>query len=508
MTAPPVVELRGIRKAYPGVVASDDVDLQVRAGEVLGLVGKNGAGKSTIIKMLAGLIQPDDGQILVDGETVVLRTPQDASRRGLAFVHQELELVPRLSVGENVFLGIGYPKRGLVRWGALHDQANELLTRLGASCTSEEKVEDLTVAQKRVVMLARGIAQDARLIVLDEPTASLTETEIKQLFVVIDRLRARGIALVYVSHRLEEVLELTDRVVVMRDGRVVDEDITAELTRPQLVTKITGGTGVGSEGAVVSRRTGRRDPGVEILRLDHVATGTHLSDVSFSVRRGEILGLAGLVGSGRTEVARALFGVDRLTSGAVLMDGKPIKLRSPAEALQHGIVMLPEERKTLGNVIELPIQDNVTLPTLRRYRRVKGIPVPSRRRERLDVDQMIARLGIKTDSSRKQVRLLSGGNQQKVVLAKWLLHGAEVFVFDEPTHGIDVQGKEDVYAVMDELAAQGKAVVFISSEFAELLGVCDRLVVLREGVSVTELEGEGIDEELVLQHCYPGEHSA
>jgi len=507
VTTAPLVELRGIRKSYPGVVAADGVDLEVRAGEVLGLVGKNGAGKSTIIKMLAGLVQPDEGQIRLDGEIVDLKSPQDSGRLGLAFVHQELELVPRLSVAENVFLGLGYPKRGVVRWKVLRQRAAAVLARLGADFDPRVAVEELTVAQQRLVMLARGIAADARMVVLDEPTASLTDDEIVQLFAVIGRLRDQGIAVVYVSHRLEEILELTDRVVVMRDGKVVEEDPTANLTRPALVAKITGVAAIQDE-AQLSRRTHRTERGDELLRLEHVATGTVLRDVSFSVHRGEILGLAGLVGSGRTEVARALFGVDRLTSGSVWMDGRPIKLRSPAEALGHGVVMLPEERKRLGNVIELSIQDNVTLPTLARYRAVKGLPISSARRERLAVARMIERLGIKTDSGRKQVRLLSGGNQQKVVLAKWLLHGAEVFVFDEPTHGIDVQGKEDVYAVMDELAREGKAVVFISSEFPELISVCDRMIVMREGVSVAELDGEGATEDSILQHCYPDEVSA
>jgi ABC-type sugar transport system ATPase subunit len=500
-TSAPVVELRGVRKEYPGVVAADGVDLEIRAGEVLGLVGKNGAGKSTIIKILAGIVQPDGGEILVDGNPVSFRGPHDSGKVGLAFVHQELELVPRLSVAENVFLGIGYPNRGLVQWRKLRSQADEVLGRLGATFGSRTMVEELTVAQQRLVMLARGIAQDARVVVLDEPTASLTDEEIRQLFEVVGRLRSQGIAVVYVSHRLEEILELTDRVVVMRDGRVVDEDDTATLSRPQLVTKITG-TAVRDE-TQISRRTNRPEPGAQALRLDHVASGPLLHDVSFTLCAGEIVGLAGLVGSGRTEVARALFGVDRLTGGSLHLLGKPIRLRSPADALRRGIVMLPEERKRLGNVAQLSIDDNVTLPTLSRYRRLRGIPMPVRRRERVDTRTLIERLAIKTDSGRKQVRLLSGGNQQKVVLAKWLLHGADVFVFDEPTHGIDVQGKEDVYAVMDELANNGKAVLFISSEFNELLTVCDRLVVMRDGVSVTELEGEGITEDVILQHCYP-----
>jgi ABC-type sugar transport system ATPase subunit len=505
-SAAPLVELRGIRKSYPGVVAADGVDLRIRAGEVLGLVGKNGAGKSTVIKILAGLVEPDEGQILVDGDPVAPRSPHDSTKLGLAFVHQELELVPRLSVAENVFLGLGFPKRGLVRWSTLRARAAEVLARLGATFDPRDMVEDLTVAQQRLVMLARGIAQDARVVVLDEPTASLTDDEITQLFRVINRLRKHGIAVVYVSHRLEEILELTDWVVVMRDGKVVAEEPTSALSRADLVTRITGEVGVRAEQEVEARAISR-EPGEEILRVDHVATGALLRDVSFVLRRGEILGLAGLVGSGRTELARALFGVDRLSNGSVSLDGKPIRLRSPAEALRHGIVMLPEERKRLGNVIDFSINDNVTLPTLKRYRAVKGVPVSSARKERSAVASMIERLGIKTDSGDKHVRLLSGGNQQKVVLAKWLLHGAEVFVFDEPTHGIDVQGKADVYRVMAELAAQGKAVVFISSEFSELVAVCDRLVVLREGVSVAELDGQGVSEDLILQHCYPDEVS-
>ncbi|MGW4340551.1 sugar ABC transporter ATP-binding protein [Rhodococcus koreensis] len=433
--------------------------------------------------------------------------PADSLEAGLAFVHQELALVPRLTVADNVFLGLGYPtvgaRGGWVRRRELNRRTREVLARLGATFDPDARVAELTVAEQRLVMIGRGLATDAKVLVLDEPTASLTDEEIEHLLSVVRRLRDQGIAIVYVSHRLNEILELTDRVVVMRDGAVVDEAATSSLTQDELVAKITGDVhAVDVDGGQIARRT----PGNELLRVMNLASGKRLHDVSFNVRAGEIVGLAGLVGAGRSEVARSLFGVDRIEQGSVYLKGQRTRISSPARALDAGIVMLPEERKTLGNITGLSIADNMTLPTLPRYRFLRGLPFPSLRNESRVVTEMIGSLKIKTDTSTKPVAQLSGGNQQKVVLAKWLLHGADVYIFDEPTHGIDVQGKEDVYATIEELARQGRGVVFISSEFAELLKVCDRLVVLREGYDVAELDARAVTENDILDHCYPDSH--
>lgn len=499
-------ELVGVRKTYPGVVAADGVDLALGTGEVLGLVGKNGAGKSTVIKILAGLVDPDSGEIRVGGETVQLRGPQDAARRGLAFVHQELELIPRMTVADSVFLGLDYPKLfagigGIVDLRELRKRARAVLDTLGATYSVKAQVDDLTVAEKRLLMIARGLAQDARAIVLDEPTASLTGDEIEQLFTVIRGLRERGISVIYVSHRLEEILTITDRVAVMRDGRVVDEAVTSTLDRDQLVAKIAG-TDPDAASAPPRRAPRSNGDSPVVLSVNGIATPNVVTDVSFEVRKGEILGLAGLVGAGRTEIARALFGIDPVLQGTVELCGKQVTFGSPADALAKRIVMLPEERKSLGNVTELSIRENTMLPNLRRVRRTPGLPFPSRRKENDVVTSMIKELAIKTDTAELPVAKLSGGNQQKVVLAKWLVHGADVFVFDEPTHGIDVAGKEDVYRVLEQLADEGKAIVFISSEFPELLRISDRIVVIAGGRSVETVDGRSTTEEELIELCY------
>ena len=509
MATTPLVELRAIRKAYPGVVAVNDVDLTVNAGEVVGLVGKNGAGKSSVIKILAGLSTPDSGEIRVDGTPVAMTGPQVANKLGLAFVHQELALVPALSVAENVYMGLGYPGVGLLNWHRLRRDTAAVLDRLDAGHLARRQVSTLSVAQQRLVMIGRALAQDARLVVLDEPTASLSEEETAHLFRVVRSLRTDGIGVVYVSHRLQEIFELTDRVVTMRDGRVVEDHPTSSLTQKTLVAGITGG--VESAERVVSRLGARdRVPGEVVLATQGLTRRGTVEDVDLTVRRSEIVGLAGLVGAGRTELARLLFGADRASGGTISVDGVTVTMSSPRRAIRHGVVLLPEDRKALGNLTGQSIRQNLTLPNLRRHRRTPVLPVPSVRKEKASAESMIEQLSIATASAEKPVGQLSGGNQQKVVLGKWLLHGAEVFIFDEPTHGIDVQGKNDVYAVMEKLAEAGKGVLFISSEFNELTAVCDRVVVMREGRLVAELTGDGITEEAMLDHCYahPGSTAA
>jgi ABC-type sugar transport system ATPase subunit len=497
------LSLRGLNKSYPGVRAVVDVDLDLHPQEIVGLVGKNGAGKSSLIKILAGLAQPDDGQIRCDDKDVRLGGPGDAAALGLAFVHQELALVPNLSVAENVLLGLGFPTRArsLVRWSRLREQAAAVLARLEADIDPRALAGTLSVADQRMVMLARGLAADARLIVLDEPTASLTDSEIRHLFRVMRSLRDDGVCIVFVSHRLNEVLSMTDRVVVMRDGRVVSRHDTDTLDRDSLVQAITG-TAPAAVAARPATSAGVGGPDRrEVLRVDHVSLPPILDDVSLTAYSGEILGLAGLVGAGRTELCRVVFGLDRPRSGTVSVHGRPVKPGRLRQALQRGVVLLPEDRRNQGSVLDFSIKSNITLATMGEHRWFPRLPFPSSRAESATAKHMVDRLDIKVSSHDQAVRTLSGGNQQKVVLAKWLKHGAEVFIFDEPTHGVDVDGKREIYAIMRELADEGKAVVFISSEFSELIGVSDRILVLAEGRVVTELPGDATEGE-ILQHCY------
>jgi ABC-type sugar transport system ATPase subunit len=497
----PFLQASGLVKRYPGVVALDGVDGELRSGQILGLVGKNGAGKSTLIKVLAGAVTPDEGEISIDGKPVQIASPKRAQELGLAAVHQELASVPNLSVGENVELGLGYPRRlgVFVDRRRLKHSTRSLLDRLGAAIDPASPMASLSVADQRLVLIARGLAAQARLLVLDEPSAALTSEEIAHLHEVARGLRADGVSVVYVTHRLDEVFALTDRTAVMRDGRVVDARPTARYDHAELVAQITGGDRPAEE----RRRSAALGPcGEELLRVEGVSLPGAVEDASFVLRAGEILGVAGLIGAGRTELARLVFGADRRGAGTVALRGRELRLRSPRDAMRAGIVLLPEDRRSQGNVLDFSIRKNVTLATLARHRVAPPLPVPATRGERDSARRQMERLGIAAPGTEAQVRYLSGGNQQKVVLAKWLESGADVLIFDEPTFGIDVEAKEEVYKLMEELAAAGKGVIFISSEFSELVGVCSRVLVMREGRLVADLEGAAISEKAILEHCY------
>jgi ABC-type sugar transport system ATPase subunit len=500
--APPFLEARGLVKRYPGVLALDHVDGALRAGTILGLVGKNGAGKSTLIKVLAGAVAPDEGELRIDGEPVAIDGPRRAQALGLAAVHQELATAPSLSVAENVALGLGYPRRlsVFVDRAALRRRTGEVLARLGTRLDPAAPIASLSTVQQRLVMIARGLAADARLLVLDEPSAALTGDEIQHLHAVVRSLRDEGVAVVYVTHRLDEIFALTERTAVMRDGSVVAARRTADFDHAELVAQITG-----AAKAEAVRRRPRAAPAAtadELLRVEGVSLPGVVEEASFTLRAGEVLGIAGLIGAGRTELARLVFGAERRAKGSVTVGGRELKIGSPRDAMRAGIVLLPEDRRSQGNVLDFSIRKNVTLTTLPRYRVATRVPVPAAARERDTARRQIDRLRISAPGEEHPVKFLSGGNQQKVVLAKWLESGADVLIFDEPTFGIDVEAKEEVYLLMEELAAAGKGVVFISSEFSELVGVCTRVLVMREGRLVGELQGDAITERAILEHCY------
>ncbi len=500
---PPLVLAKGLVKRYPGVLALDHADAVIEAGQVLGLVGKNGAGKSTLIKILAGATQPDEGEIRIKGDVVDIHNPHHATALGLSFVHQELADVPNLTVAENVELGLGYPKRlgFLMDRRRLRAKVAGVLERLGAGdIDPKTPVASLSVAQQRLVMIARGMAADARLLVLDEPSASLSAEEIEQLHRTVRGLAESGVAVVYVTHRLDEIFEITDWVSVMRDGKLVLSCPTDDLNKASLIAHITGSAEVTPENR--ERAVLGTEPGEELLRVEGVTLPGVVEDVSFSLRAGELLGIAGLVGSGRTELVRLIAGADRRPAGRILVRDDEVKIANPRDGRRHGIVLLPEDRRSQGTVLDFSIRKNVTLAKLPAFRLAKPLPMPNVRRERASTLDMVSRLGIKTSNVENPVRFLSGGNQQKVVLAKWLESGADVFIFDEPTHGIDVEGKEEVYRLMEELALAGHGVIFISSEFTELVGACSRVLVMREGRVVGELAGEEITDAALVERCY------
>jgi ABC-type sugar transport system ATPase subunit len=477
--------MTGIRKAFPGVRALDGVDLELAAGEVHVLLGENGAGKSTLIKVLGGAVARDAGTISIDGVPAPIATPRQARDAGIAVIHQELMLVPELSVAENIHLGRMPQRAGLVDRRAMAAESDRLMALLGMTIDPWRRVATLRVAQQQLVEIARALSLDARIVVMDEPTSALTDRETARLFTVIRELTARGVSVVYISHRLEEIFAIGDRVTVMRDGRSIETRPLAGADRRALVRlmadrDIDEGAartrdGSAADGSTVDGTAADRPVRLEVAGLSRAGA---LHDVSFTVRAGEIVGLAGLLGAGRTEVARAIFGLDPFDVGHVLVDGVPVTIRSPRDAIAAGIGFVTEDRAREGLVLDRSVRDNVALPVLRRLSR---LGVVRRAQERAVATQAVQTLRIRTPDLAQPVRALSGGNQQKVVLAKWLATGARVLMLDEPTRGIDVGAKQEIHRLVEQLAADGAAILVISSDLPELLALADRILVMRDG---------------------------
>lgn len=496
----PVVALEHVSKTFPGVRAVDQVSLAVYPGTVHGLVGENGAGKSTLIKILAGAVPKDAGQIRVHGQPATISHVQDARRLGLAFVHQELNLVPYLDAAENIFLGHPLPQTwyGKIRWRELRRRAAQILDELGCAIPVDVPVARLSPGQQTLVAVARAFAADAALVVMDEPTATLTEREIDSLFAGIRRLVRQGAGILYVSHRLAEIFTITDWVTVMRNGQVVATRPTQSWDQEQLIRAMTGR----AQEVIFPPR--RQQPGPPVLWAEELH-GERIQGVSFTLHQGEVLGIAGLMGSGRSELLHLLFGAARLRGGRLWLQTPagarhPLTPRSPAHALRHGIALAPEERRTQGLLLSRPVYENVTLTHLARFAR--GRFLLDRQRE-LDATQRLAQsLGLKAASLKQPVYQLSGGNQQKVVFARCLAGTLKILLLDEPTRGIDVGAKLEVYKLIQELTAQGVAVVLVSSELPELLALSDRVLVLHEGRPAGILDATGADPEAVLRRCY------
>ena len=490
-----LLELRGISKRYPGVMALDDVSLSVRRGEVLGLIGENGAGKSTLMKVLGGVVAPTAGTIRVGGAPPrPALTVAEATAAGIAFVHQELNLFENLDVAANVLLGreplAGGPLR-LVRRRRQHALVEPLLRRLGADFDSRAAVARLSLAQRQLVEIAKALSLDARVVVMDEPTSSLTLSETDRLLQVVAELRAAGVGVIYISHRLGEVRRCADRVVCLRDGRLAGELAQGEIEQAAMIRLMIG------RDLKSLHIPGAAPPGADAFVADGVVTAAFPGRrVNLALRRGEILGLAGLVGSGRTSLARALFGADPILAGEMRLHGRPVRVRSPREAIAQGLYLAPEDRKREGLVLPMAITENVSLASLRRY---APLMLVSRRAEGEAAQGQRASLGIRAPSCAVAAATLSGGNQQKVVLAKWLSMAPRMVVFDEPTRGIDVGAKGEIYRLMRGLADRGVAVLMISSDMEEVIGVSDRIAVMHEGEVAGVLERAQFSEDNVLR---------
>jgi ribose transport system ATP-binding protein len=510
--ASPLLLMRGIVKQFPGVRALDGVDLDVRAGEVHCLLGQNGAGKSTLIKVLSGAHQPDAGEVLLAGEPVRLANPTAAMRAGIATIYQELDLVDGLTVAENIFLGHEHATFGFTRRAEANRAARELLARLGhAEIRPTTEVARLSPAGKQVVSMARALSHDARLIIMDEPSAALAHDEVANLFRIIRELTAQGVAVVYISHRLEEIREIGDRVTVLKDGRTVAVGLPARDTpTPRIVSLMTGR----NVEYVFPPRTAPEADRPQVLRVEGLTLPGRFADVSFTVGAGEIVGLAGLVGSGRSEIIETIYGARRPSAGRVLIDGKLLRPGSTRAAVRHGMGLAPEERKAQALLLDQPVARNITLSALSRYARLGWL---DRRAEAAEANRLADVLDIRPRDVRRPIKTLSGGNQQKAVLARWLTEraaagnggengGLKLLLLDEPTRGVDVGARAELYAVIRRLADSGIGVLLVSSEVPEVLGLADRVLVIREGRLVHEAPAEELDEHRVLDLVMVTQH--
>lgn len=485
-----ILKMEHIRKTFPGVVALDDVHFELRKGEVHILLGENGAGKSTLVKILSGAYQKTAGQIFLNDQEINIKNPKQAQDLGISIIYQEFNLVFHLSAGENIFLGREpYLKLGIIDRKKIFGSAQNILNDLGVEIDARSLVKELGIAQQQMVEVAKALSLDAKILIMDEPTSALTEHEIKELFATIRRLKEKGVSIIYISHRLEELLEIGDRVTVLRDGKYIGTKNIEEITKPELIRMM------------VNRELKEQFPkqkakiGEEVLRVEDLNRNEVLKNINFSLNRGEVLGIAGLLGSGRTELARALFGVDKIDSGRVYIKGKLQKITSPRHAINRGMGYLTEDRKSQGLILILSLKENVCLPSVERFSKWGVVNVKDENRA---TNLYVKELHIKTPTINQKVMYLSGGNQQKVVLSKWLCSKADIFIFDEPTRGIDVGSKVEIYQLMNRLTAEGVAVIMISSELPEILGMSDRILVMNQGRIVDEFLTEQATQEKIL----------
>lgn len=489
------LQLKNISKSFPGVKALDDISIDVRPGTVHAIVGENGAGKSTLMKILNGSYLPDTGEIWIDGKRAGIKTPQDAANLGIAMVWQELSYVPYLSVEENLFLNKLPVKRGFVDWKTIHQQALQILESEDLTFDPKTKLMDLSVSDIQLLEIIKMTNRNAQIIIMDEPTSSLTQHETERLFEKINRMRKEGKTILYISHKMDEIFRLSDDVTVMRDGRKIKTLPIDKINREEIISMMVGRE---IKNIYPSRD---RNVGDVMFEVRGLSSGKKFQNISFNVRKGEIVGFAGLVGAGRTEIMRALAGLDRCDSGEIYLEGKAVNNQTVGHAIAEGIMMATEDRRRYGLIAVRSIKENISLACLKKLR--IG-PFVAWKKERSEVQKYFNRMRVKASSTNVLAYTLSGGNQQKVVLAKWMMAQPKVFIMDEPTRGIDVGAKYEIYNLMNEIVGEGKSIIMISSEMPELLGVCDRIYVVHEGKISGEVAYEEFSQELIMSYATGG----
>jgi len=490
------VTMKGISKSFGPVRVLDGVDFSVAGGEIHALVGENGAGKSTLMKIMSGAYTTDGGSILIDGEAVTIRSTRDAEALGIAIIHQELNMIPQLSVMDNLFLGREPNHFGVIERGRMHEDAASWLSKVGASRIDVNRnAETLSIGLQQLVEIAKTLSLNTRVLIMDEPTASLTDREIDTLFGIMRDLRSRGVGIVYVSHRMEEIFKICDKVSVLRDGHFIAERAVAETGFDEIVKMMVG--------RELKERFPKREspPGAVRFKVEDLADEGHVSGIHFEVRAGEVLGIAGLIGSGRSEILNTLFGVNRRTAGQVLLDDKSLSIKRPADAIAAGIGFVTEDRKSQGLVLGLSLRENTMLAHLEKY---APWGIVNRKAEKTAVKKLMDELQIRARDSELEVKSLSGGNQQKVVFAKWLVEPPKVLLLDEPTRGVDVGGKAEIYHTINRLAAAGTAIVMVSSELPEVLAMSDRILVMREGRQAAMFDAKAVSQEQIMAAATEG----
>jgi ABC-type sugar transport system ATPase subunit len=490
-----ILTLSKVSKEFPGVKALNNVDFTLRKGEVHALVGENGAGKSTLMKILSGAYSKDSGTIEFDGKEVEITSPKASEKMGISIIYQELNLIHRMSVAENIFLGRAPKKNGVIQWKKMYKNAKELFNSFDIEMDVSKFARDFSIAQQQIIEIIKAVSINAKVVIMDEPTSSLTDNETKILFRIIKSLKSKGIAVIFITHRLDEVFEISDRLTVLRDGCYIGTKDVKDITKSELIKMMIG--------RELKQQFPQRNIqiGEECFRVDHISDGNKIMDVSFCVRKGEVLGFAGLVGAGRTETIRLIFGADKKTNGKIFINNKEVHIKRPKQSVGKKIGFVTENRKEEGLFLRLPVRNNIVAVAIDK---IKSLGVLNFKKEKYFSDKYVQELRINTPSINQKAVFLSGGNQQKVVLAKWLLSDSEIVILDEPTRGIDVGAKREIFEIINQLADQGKAIIFISSEMEEILGISDRILVMHEGKISGEVSKENFSERIITEYAFGG----